>query len=515
MPGFVSLVGVGPGDPGLLTLRGRRAIANADTLLVDALVHPGVLRHARPDAELLFAGKRGDQSSTGQDEINHMLLLRASQGRRVARLKGGDALIFGRGAEEAEFLAAHGIGFEVIPGVSSALGATAYAGIPLTHREHSSSVALVTSREHPGRPADQGPLRAVAGADTIVIFMGLRRLATDLATLVESGRDPSTPAAIISAGTHPEQVVVTGTLADLPARASEAGVRSPALVVIGEVVGLRERLRWWDGPGLHGRRVLVARSVEQSAETSDAFVDEGASVVEIPMLRIGEPSRPEALSLALRSLAAGRYDVVAFTSANAVRRTFAALRSLGLDARAFGRARVVAVGPETARALSEWGLTADAMAAEHRGLAVVDAIASLPELSLAGCSVLLPRAEVASPALPEGLRARGATVDDVPAYRTLGPTDEDRDRLRMAWSTGGLDAVLLTSGSTARGIAETLGDALLPLPPGLVIASIGPSTSEVARALGMTVQVEASVYTVDGLRDALRDHYRQGAIAPP
>ncbi|MBP6834947.1 MAG: uroporphyrinogen-III C-methyltransferase [Deltaproteobacteria bacterium] len=515
MPGFVSLVGVGPGDPGLLTLRGRRAIAAADTLLVDALVHPGVLRHARPDAEQLFVGKRGDQSSTGQEEINHMLLLRASQGRRVARLKGGDALIFGRGAEEAEFLAEHGIAFEVIPGVSAAIGATAYAGIPLTHREHSSSVALVTSRERPGRPADQGPLRAVASADTIVIFMGLRRLATDLATLIDSGRDPSTPAAIISAGTHPEQVVVTGTLADLPDRAATADVRSPALVVIGEVVRLRERLRWWDGPGLHGRRVLVARAAEQSAETADAFVDLGATVVEIPMIRVGDPSRPEELSVALRAMAAGRYDVVAFTSANGVRRTFAALRSLGLDARAFGRARVAAVGPETARALSDSGITADAVAAEHRGVAVVDALASLPGIELAGCTVLLPRAEVASPGLSETLRARGAAVDDVPAYRTLGPSEEDRERLRDLWSSGGLDAVLLTSGSTARGIAETLGDALLPLPPGLIIASLGPTTSEVARSLGMPVHVEAAVYTLDGLRDALRDHYRQGAFAPP
>lgn len=515
MPGFVSLVGVGPGDPGLLTLRGRRAIAGADTLLIDALVHPGVLRHARPDAERLFAGKRGDHDSTGQDEINHTLLLRASQGRRVARLKGGDALIFGRGAEEAEFLAAHGVAFEVIPGVSAALGATAYAGIPLTHREHASSVALVTSRERPGRASDRGPLRAVAGADTVVIFMGLKRLGADLAALVESGRDPRTRAAVISAGTHPEQVVVVGTLATLAARAAAAAVRSPALVVVGDVVGLRERLRWWDRPGLHGRRVLVARAAEQSHETADAFLDEGAAVVEIPMIRIADPARPEALDRALRRLAEGRYDVVAFTSVNGVTRTFAALRALGLDARALGRARVVAVGPETARALAAAGIVADAVAAEHRGLAVVDAIAALPGLALAGCAVLLPRAEAASPALPEALAARGAVVEDASAYRTLGPSDEDRDRLRAAWSAGALDAVLLTSGSTARGVADTLGDAMLPLPDGLVVASIGPATSEVARALGMAVHVEAAVYTVDGLRDALRDHYRQGAPAPP
>ena len=515
MSGFVSLVGVGPGDPGLLTLRGRRAIASADTLLYDALVHPAILQHARADAEHLFAGKRGDEASTAQEEINHLLLLRASQGRRVARLKGGDALVFGRGAEEAEFLAAHGVAFEVIPGVSAALGATAYAGIPLTHREHASSVALVTSRERPGRPFDHAPLRAVARADTVVIFMGLRRLAADLAVLVESGRDPATPAAVISAGTHPEQVVVVGTLADLAARAAASSVRSPALVVVGAVVGLRQRLRWWDGPGLHGRRVLVARAADQARDTVDAFVDEGASVVEIPMIRLGEPSRPEALAAALRALADGGFDAVGFTSANAVRRTFDGLRALALDARALGRTRVVAVGPETARALVAAGITADAVASEHRGLALVDALAALPGLALTGCRVLLPRSEIASAALPDALAARGATVADVAAYRTLGPTDEARARLRATWRAGGLDVVLLTSGSTARGIAEALGDLLLPLPPGLVVASIGPATSEVARSLGMAVHVEAPVYTVDGLRDALRDHYRQGASARP
>ncbi|MDB4931423.1 MAG: uroporphyrin-III C-methyltransferase [Myxococcaceae bacterium] len=515
MTGFVSLVGVGPGDPGLLTLRGRRAIARADTLLCDALVQPGVLRHARPDAEVLFVGKRGGEESTSQDEINHTLLLRASQGRRVARLKGGDALLFGRGAEEAEFLAAHGVAFEVIPGVSSALGATAFAGIPLTHREHSSSVALVTSRERPGRPADRAPLRAIAHADTIVVFMGLGRLAGDMAALVAEGRDPRTPAAVISAGTHPEQRVVVGTLADLAALADAAAVRAPALVVVGDVVALRERLRWWDGPGLHGRRVLVARAAAQARDTVDAFVDEGAVVVEIPMLRFAPTDRPDGLGRALRDLRVGRYDVVAFTAANGVTFAFAALRALGLDARAFGRAMVVAVGPETAGALRAEGIVADAVAAEHHGAALVDTIAALPGVALDGGRVLLLRAEVASPALPAGLVARGARVDDVAAYRTLGPTDEDRERLRAAWSTGALDAVLLTSGSTARALAETLGDALRAPPPGLVVASIGPSTSEVARGLGMTVDVEATVYTVDGLRDALRDHYRQGATVPP
>ena len=515
MPGFVSLVDVGPGDPGLLTLHGRRAIAAADTLIVDAHVHSGVLRHARTDAELVFVALEGHEAATDQDEVNQMLLLRAGQGRRVARLRGGDGLIFGKGAEEAEFLAEHGVAFEVIPGVSAALGATAYAGIPLTYGKKSSPVALVASFKNPDRPADPGPLRGVAGADAVVIFMGLDRLATDLATLIEDGRDPKTPAARIPSGTHPDQVVVVGTIATLATQVGEVGVTSPALVVIGEVVRLRERLRWWDGPGLHGRRVLVARAVEQSSETADAFADEGAVVVEVPMIRIADPSQPEALHRALQSLAAGRFDVVAFTSANAVSRTFAGLRALRLDARAFGRTRVVAVGPETARVLATEGIVADAVATTHRGLAVVDAIAALPGLALAGCSILLPRAEVAGAALPTGLAARGAHVEDIAAYRTLGPTESDRDRLRALWSSGGIDAVLLTSGSTARGIAETLGKGLLPMPSGLVVASIGPATSEVARALGMPVHVEASVYTVAGLRESLRDHYRQGAFAPP
>lgn len=508
MRGFVSLVGVGPGDPGLLTLRGRGAIARADTVLFDALVHPAVLRHARPDAERLFVGKRGDQASTTQDEINHMLLLRAGQGRRVARLKGGDALVFGRGAEEAEFLADHGIAFEVVPGVSAALGATAYAGIPLTHRDLASSVALVTSRERPGKADDGSPLRAVSAADTVVIFMGLGRLADDMATLMQSGRPPATPAAVISAGTHPEQRVVVGTVADIAARATEAEVRSPALVVVGAAVGLRERLRWWDGPGLHGRRVLVARAPGQANAAVEALIAEGAIPVEVPMIRFDEPTHPDEVAGAVAGLAAGSFDVVAFTSVNGVERTFDALRLSGRDARAFGGCAVVAVGPETARALLDRGIVADRTPDDHQGAAVAECIARMRGDRLPGCRVLLARAEVAGDELPGRLRAGGAVVSDVAVYRTVGPSDDDRARLRSLWDERAVDAALLTSGSVARHVAESLQGRT---DPRVAFASIGPSTSAAARAAGLTVHVEAVEHTVDGLLDALRDHYRQGA----
>ncbi len=514
MRGFVSLVGVGPGDPGLLTLRGRGAIERADTVLFDALVHPAVLRHARPEAERLFVGKRGDQASTTQDEINHTLLLRAGQGRRVARLKGGDALVFGRGAEEAEFLSDHGVAFEVIPGVSAALGATAYAGIPLTHRDLASSVALVTSRERSGKDGES-PLRAAAGADTVVIFMGLARLADDMATLLEAGRVASTPVAIISAGAHPEQLVVVGTIADIVAKAATASVRSPALIVVGGVVGLRDRLRWWDRPGLHGRRVLVARAPGQGDATVEALVAEGAIGVEVPMIRVAGPTHATAVTTALDALAGGGFDVVAFTSVNGVERTFDALGAMRRDARSFGGCEVVAVGPETARALREHGIVADATPDEHHGAAVAACIVRLRGDRLSGTRVLLARAEVAGDDLPALLDAGGAVVSDVAVYRTVGPIDDDRARVCALWDERGIDAVLLTSGSVARHLAESLGARLDPTDPRVVFASIGPSTSAAARAVGVPVHVEAREHTVDGLLEALRDHYRQGASALP
>ncbi len=508
MRGIVSLVGVGPGDPGLLTLRGQRAIARADAVLYDALVHPAVLRHARPDAELLFVGKRRGQDSATQEEINHTLLLRARQGLRVARLKGGDPLLFGRGAEECEFLASHGVDFEVVPGVTAALGATAYAGIPLSHRELSSSVALVTATEHPSKThsAHDWPRLATA-TQTLVVYMGVARLRELLETLAAHGRPRETPAAVVSWGTHPEQRVVTATVATLADACESAGVGAPALVVVGDVVALRERLRWWDAGPLFGRRVVVTRAKEQAGSMAEALVDAGAAPLEVPVLRFEAPRDTARVEAAVESLRAGRYDAVALTSANGVERLFAALDARGLDARCLGRALVAAIGPVTAEALRARGVRADVVPREHVGEAVAEALVAALGARVEGARVLLARAEVARDALPEALRAKGATVDVVPVYRTLPVAPDDLAALQRELATGAVDAVTFTSSSTVTSLCDALGPDAPALLARTAVATIGPVTSATARARGLRVDVEAAVYTAAGLLDALRAHF--------
>ncbi len=505
---MVSLVGVGPGDPGLLTLRGARAIARADTVLYDALVHPAVLRHAREGAEMLYVGKRKGADSATQDEINHMLLYRARQGRRVARLKGGDPFLFGRGAEECEFLASHAVPFEVVPGVTAALGATAYAGIPISHRERSSSIAFVTATEHPAKARSAHDWSRLATAtQTLVFYMGLHRLADDMDALVENGRDPRTPAAVIQWGTHPEQRTVVGTVASIADLCEAEGLGAPALVVVGEVVALREALRWWDARPLFGRRVLVTRAKEQSAGFVEALTDEGAAAVEFPVLRFEGPTDGGPLARALDALAAGSYAAVAFTSQNGVERFFTALDARGLDARAFGRAKVAAIGPATADALRARGLRPDAVAKEFVGEGVARAIGELLGASITGARVLVARAEVARDALPKALTAMGAAVDVVAAYRTVAAAPGDVAALRDELASGRLDVVTFTSSSTVTHLCDALGPDAPSLLARAAVATIGPVTSETARARGLTVAVEAAEYTTAGLLDALRAHF--------
>lgn len=516
MQAKVSLVGVGPGDPGLLTLRGASAIARADTVLYDALVHPAVLRHARPDAELLFAGKRRGADSATQDEINHMILYRARQGRRVARLKGGDPMLFGRGAEECEFLAEHGVPFEIVPGVTAALGATAYAGIPLSHRERSSSIALVTATEHPGKVEGRHDWSRLADAtQTLVLYMGLHRLADAMAALVANGRDPATPAAVIQSGTFPEQRTVVATVATLAQACEAAKIGAPALVVVGSVVSLRERLRWWDREPLFGRRVLVTRAREQSAGFVEALGDEGAAAVEFPVLRFEGPTDGAPLARAFEALAEGAYRAVAFTSQNGVARFFDGLDARGLDARAFGRAKVVAIGPATAAALKARGVRPDAVAKEFIGEGVARAVADLLGGEIMGARVLLARAEVARDALPAALRAMGAAVDVVAAYRTVAAPADEVEALRASLRAGELDAVTFTSSSTVTNLCDALGPDAPALLTRAVVASIGPVTSETARARGLTVAVEATEFTAAGLLDALRAHYERNLHPEP
>jgi uroporphyrinogen III methyltransferase/synthase len=506
-PGTVYLVGAGPGDPELITERGLRRLSAADVVLYDALVHPDLLAHARPDATVEFVGKRAGRPSARQEAINARLVAEARAGRSVVRLKGGDPFLFGRGSEEAEALVAAGVPFEVVPGVASPMAVCAYAGISLTHRALSSSVAFLTASEHPEKDESAHDWARLARAtETLVIFMGVRQLEHTMARLRAHGRSPEEPAAIFEWASLPRQRSVVGTIGTLPGLAREAGIGLPALTVVGRVVTLRETIAWFDRKPLFGWRVLVTRPRGQEHGLSRALRDAGAEPIAIPTIRIAPPEDPGPLRRAAHQ--AGDYDAVVFTSANGVGAFFGALAETGGDARRLGRARVAAIGPATAEALADRGVRADVVPAEFRGEAAAAAILADLGDRARGARVLLPRALVAREVLPEVLRGAGARVDVVPAYRTLGPDAADAERLRSLLAAREVDAVTLTSSSTAERLCEALGG---PGPAaaaldGVTLASIGPITTATAERLGLRVAVSAAEYTAPGLLAALEAH---------
>lgn len=506
MSGKVWLVGAGPGDPGLFTARGLDVLAQAEVVLHDALAHPALLELC-PNAEHHYVGKRFGEPSSAQDAINLELIRLAQSGKRVVRLKGGDPLLFARGGEEALALREAGIAFEIVPAVSSPVGAATYAGIPLTHRELSSSVTFITGSDRAGVAWSPESWRKLATAtDTICVLMGMRRLEAILEAIVEGGRSPSTPVAVIQWGTRPAQRVVTGTLVDIAPKARAAGLTNPAIIVVGEVVRLRDELRWFDTGPLFGKRVLVPRPLEQAARTSQAIRERGAEPVVIPLIEIHPPPDPAALFAAARD--AGSYDWVLFTSANGVDRFFAALRAEGLDARAFRAARIAVIGPRTADALERFGVRADLVAKEYVGEALAR------DLLAAGVPrrVLLARALVARDVLPTLLREQGTHVDVVPAYETKPAAV---DHLVESFTSGGIDVVLLTSSSTVSALASALGARAAEHLRNVCVASIGPITSETARELGIRVDVAATTHTVAGLLDALDAHFLANSLPAP
>ncbi|MCC6214254.1 MAG: uroporphyrinogen-III C-methyltransferase [Polyangiaceae bacterium] len=507
--GKVWLVGGGPGDPGLITARAREVLGAADVVLYDSLVAPELLELC-PRAELRSVGKRFGSESTPQAEIRDALLEHARKGRRVVRLKGGDPTLFGRACEEVSALAGAGIPFEIVPGVPSPLAAAAYAGIPLTHLELSSSLAIVTGKERSGTEWSSERIRKLGSAvDTVCILMGTHRLEEIAAALVEGGRAPGTPAAIVEWATTPRQRVVVAPLHELPARARAAGIGSPAVVFVGEVVGLRERHRWFDSRPLFGRRVLVPRPEHQAAETARAVRARGAAPVVFPVIELHDPPDPGPFREAMAAL--DRYAWVLFTSANGVDRSFAELDRLGRDARAFGRARIGAIGPRTAAALTARGLRADVVADEFVGEGLAR---SLLAADAAG-PVLLPRARVAREALPDTLRGAGLQVDVVAAYETRPLGAERAAALAELLAGGRVDTCLFTSTSTVTATMDALGDRALGLLHPLQIACIGPVTERAAAERGLRVDVTARSYTAEGLLDALEERTRADAAARP
>jgi uroporphyrinogen III methyltransferase/synthase len=491
----VYLVGAGPGDPGLLTVRGRELIERADLILHDRLVNPDLLLLARPGARIIAAGRRGAQAAARQRRIDALMIRSARRGLRVVRLKGGDPFVFGRGGEEAEALAAAGIEFEVVPGVSSAVAAAACAGIPLTHRRWASSVLIATGHEDPRAP---GRLRwpAVAtAADTLVFLMALRRLPALLRRLLRHGRPPSTPAALIEQGSWPRQRVIEGTLATLAERARSLRARAPALLVVGEVVRLRRRISWFERRPLWGLTVLVTRARAQAGDLSRRLAEAGAEVRELAAIEIVPPSSWRGTDRAIAAL--GTYDWVIFTSANGVDAFLDRLQRRGRDARALGGARLAAIGPATAQRLREHGLRADVQPPEYRAEALAEALRGRAR----GARVLIARARVARDFLPRTLRERqGATVDVVEVYRTLRPR-AGAAALRRALERKEIDIVALTSSSTVLNLIEALGGRRRArrLLRGVGAACIGPITAATARACGLKVRAQPRDYTIPAL----------------
>jgi uroporphyrinogen III methyltransferase/synthase len=503
--GRVYLLGAGPGDPELITMRAVRRLREADLVLYDALVHPEILDLCRPEAERVFVGKRAGRVSERQAAIHARMIEGARAGRVVARVKGGDPYLFGRGAEEAEALYAAGIPFEIVPGVPSPTAATAYAGISLTHRMLSSSVAYVTATESPEKDRSRHDWSRLATAtDTLVIFMGVRRLDTLMQILIEHGRDPETPAALIEQASLPRQRTLVATVGTIAARAREEGIGSPALTVVGEVVRLRDALRWYDRQPLFGKRVLVTRPDDRALGIARLLRDEGAEALCIPAIRLLPPEDPAPLRAAVAG--ARTYDWIVFTSASGVSAFFAEVERQRLDARALGAARVCAIGPATAEALRERGVRADVVPSEFRGEGVAGAILEAHGGDLRGRRILLPRAAVAREVLPQMLRAAGAQVDVVPAYRNVPADGEAQDAIRRAIRERQVDAIIFTAPSAVESVARIFGAGAPEAMARLLVASIGPVTTAAAEAIGIRVDVTADEYTAAGLVRALREH---------
>ncbi len=482
----VYLVGAGPGDPGLMTARALELIAAADVIVYDRLIPVDALAGARAGATLIYAGKEGGGPSMPQSEISQLLVSHGLSSEAVVRLKGGDPFVFGRGGEEAEALRDAGVAFEVVPGVTAGVAGPAYAGIPVTHRDAASAVAFVTGHESPlkasGSALDWGALADFPG--TLVFYMGVAQLEAIASRLVAGGRSPSEPAAVVERGTLPGQRVVTGTLATIAAVAGDAGVRAPALIVVGEVAALRDRLEWFESRPLAGVTVAVTRARAQASGLVERLARLGASVVEAPAIRIVPRDGP--------APDVGGYDLVCLTSPNGVRLLFSRLEAAGLDARAFAGARLAAIGPGTASALREHGVIADVVPERFVAEGLVDALADVPVTR-----ALVARAAEARDVLPDALRERGAEVDVLTLYETVAePLREDR----LA-AVGDADYVTFTSSSTVRFFLQSVGKGGSVLRARLV--SIGPVTSATLREHGLEPDVEASRHDIDGLVEAL------------
>lgn len=502
--GKVYLVGAGPGDPGLITVKGRECIEFSDVVIYDYLASPALLKYTPKNAEVIYVGKKGGNHTLSQDGINALIVEKAKNGLTVTRLKGGDPFIFGRGGEEAEELIKAGIPFEIVPGVTSAIAAPAYAGIPLTHRKFTSTVAFVTGHEDPEKKESSIDWESLAkGIGTIVFLMGVKNLPYITRQLIESGKPSDTPVALVRWGTTPGQATVTGTLDTIVERVKAAGLTSPSIIIVGDVVKLREKMKWFENRPLMGKRIVVTRAREQASDLVKRLSELGAECLECPTIKVVPPDDLKPLDAAIENISS--FDWLVFTSVNGVNFFFERLFEKNRDARDLNM-RTACIGPATAKRLFDFGINTDILPESYRAESVVEAFKAE---DIKGKKILLPRAGEARPVLPVELRKMGAQVDEVTAYRT-NEVHENADVLLQRLEEKTIDLVTFTSSSTVKNFK-----ALLPpekfdhLMKGVTVASIGPITADTARDLGFDVCISAKSFTIPGLCEAILKYYQE------
>ncbi len=499
MKGSVYLVGAGPGDPGLITLKGIEAIKAADVIVYDYLASESLLNYAGESAERIYAGKKGWDHTLTQTEINRLIVARALSGSTVTRLKGGDPFVFGRGGEEIEELIEAGLSFTIVPGVTSAIAAPAYAGIPLTHRKYASTVTFITGHEDPGKKTSTINWAALAGTQgTLVFLMGVKNLAHITRRLIENGMPPETPAGLVRWGTTPSQETVTGTLATIVENVEAAGLKPPCIIVVGDVVTLRDKMQWFETRPLFGKRIVVTRARKQASDMVSRLSALGADCLEFPAIKIMPPEDFQSLDAAIANLS--EYNWLIFTSVNGVEMFFDRLFANQKDARALGHIRTASIGPATAERLLAYGVSSDIIPESYHAESVVEAFKNIP---VKDARVLLPRAAEARPVLPEELAKMGARVDEIITYHTV-LADDKQAGLIEALSAKNVDMITFTSSSTVTNFKSLLpAERFEELVDGVAVAAIGPITADTARKNGFSVDLEAEKYTIPGLCDAI------------
>jgi uroporphyrinogen III methyltransferase/synthase len=497
--GFVYLIGAGPGDPGLFTIKGKKVLETADVVIYDRLIGQDILDYAPQDAEFIYVGKASSNHALPQDEINKLLVQKAREGKIVARLKGGDPFVFGRGGEEAQYVHQHGVRFEIVPGITSAVAVPAYAGIPVTHRDATSSFAVITGHEKPGKAVSSIQWDKIAtGIGTLVFLMGVENLEFIVKNLLEAGRSQDTPVALIRQGTLPDQAVICGTLADIVEKVRQANFKPPAIIVVGETVNLRQELKWRENGLLWGTKIVVTRARAQASGLLELIRNEGGEAIEFPSIEIVREDDLTALYKAFTEL--NGYAWLIFTSVNAVDIFFEELRLREIDIRQLQGIKLCAIGPATAAQLTRQGLLVDLIPAEYRAEGI---IAELKNLLKPAERILLPRARGAREILPESMRQLGALVDEVIIYQAVTASHVNPSRLQNI-RDGEVDYITFTSSSTVNNFVNIIGpENIEEFNARVKVACIGPITARTAQEHGFTVDIMPAQYTIEALLDSI------------